>query len=212
MMRLLTGLLVSLVTVTPALAHPHIWVRQRAEVISDADGKFTGIRHLWTFDEAYSAFQTLNLDSKRDGKPDPDKLAELARTNLESLVEFGYFTAVKANGVKVEFALPVEPELTLDEGRLTLRFVLPAKTQVKQPKVMSLEVKDPTFFVAFTLAGGDDAVRLSGAMQKCALNVRRPPKAVEEGVQLIPDAIAGALAGKSAVGGEFANSIIVACP
>jgi hypothetical protein len=49
-------------------------------------------------------------------------------------------------------------------------------------------------------------------MQKCALNVRRPPKAAEEGVQLIPDALAGALAGKSVVGGEFANSIIVACP
>jgi ABC-type uncharacterized transport system substrate-binding protein len=212
MMRLSIGLLAGLATMTPALAHPHIWVRHRTEVISDADGKLTGIRHLWTFDEAYTAFQTLNLDSKRDGKPDPDKLAELARTNLESLVEFGYFTAAKANGAKVEFAPPVEPALTLDEGRLTLRFILPTKTVVKQPKVMSLEVKDPTFFVAFTLADGDDAVHVSGAMQKCALNVRRPPKAPEEGVQLIPDAIAGALAGKSVVGGEFVNSIIVACP
>ena len=107
----------------------------RAEVISDAEGRFLGVRNMWTFDEAYSAFQSLNSNSKHDGKPDPDKLAELARTNLESLVDFGCLTATKANGAKVEFASPTDPELISSEGRLTLSFVLPTKVPMKQPKV-----------------------------------------------------------------------------
>jgi ABC-type uncharacterized transport system substrate-binding protein len=133
-------------------------------------------------------------------------------TNLESLVDFGYFTSAKANGTKVDFASPVDPELISAEGRLTLNFVLPTKAPMKLPKLMSLDISDPTFFVAFTLADGDDAVRLSGPMSKCALNIRRPPKVADVGVQLIPDAIAGALAGRGNVGGDFANTIIVACP
>src|SRR5690349_12717399 len=120
-------LLAELGGVGPALAHPHIWVTMRMDILSDAAGAFTGIQHRWTFDQAYSAFKTLNLDSKHDGKPDPDKLAAMARTDLESLVEFNFFTAVKANGAKVAFAPPMNPELTFADGRLTLTFILPTK-------------------------------------------------------------------------------------
>src|SRR4051794_11536504 len=92
----------------PAAAHPHVWIVARSEVVFDAEGKLTGFRHTWTFDPAYSAFAVTGLDSHGDGKPDPDKLAELAKTNVESLEEWGYFTAAKVNGTSVEFARPAE--------------------------------------------------------------------------------------------------------
>ena len=81
----------------PAAAHPHVWIVARSEIVFDAEGKLIGFRHTWTFDPAYSAFAVTGLDSHRDGKPDPDKLAELAKTNVESLEEWGYFTAAMVN-------------------------------------------------------------------------------------------------------------------
>src|SRR5215204_4000259 len=81
----------------PALAHPHVWVTARAEIVYAADGKITGVRHAWTFDKGYSAFLTQGLDVNKDGKVTPDEMQELAKENTESLSEFEYFTSVKAN-------------------------------------------------------------------------------------------------------------------
>ena len=50
-----------------ASAHPHVWVAVKSEVLFGADGKITGIRHAWTFDEMYSAFATQGFGT--DGKP-----------------------------------------------------------------------------------------------------------------------------------------------
>src|SRR5215207_475884 len=96
----LVGLLGCLV---PASAHPHVWVKSKAEVVYGADGKLTGVRHSWTFDEAYSSFVTQGLDKNNDGKLTADELQEVAKVNTESLADFDYFTHLKANGAKQAF-------------------------------------------------------------------------------------------------------------
>jgi ABC-type uncharacterized transport system substrate-binding protein len=199
----------------PAAAHPHVWIVARSEIMFDAEGKLTGFRHTWTFDPAYSTFAVAGLDSHGDGKPDPDKLADLAKTNVESLEEWGYFTAAKVNGAQAKFAPPTDYSQTYDDHRLTLRFSLPLRTAVRAPKVIALDVNDPSFFVAFNLAEDRDAVTLAGPARGCALNVKRPAKPTEEGVQLLADAVANALAGKldpATLGGDYTPHILVACP
>ena len=77
-------------SLNPAWAHPHVWVTARAQMMFDASGKVTALRHFWTFDEAYSAFQVQGLGT--DGKlPTREQLAALAKVNVESLAEFGFF-------------------------------------------------------------------------------------------------------------------------
>jgi len=174
-----------------------------------------GFRHIWTFDPAYSAFAVMGLDSHHNGKPDPDQLAELAKTNIESLEEMSYYTSAKVNGAKAEFARPTEYSQTYDNGRLTLRFFLPLKAAVKAPKVIAFEVDDPSFFIAFNLAEGVDAISLTGPANGCTLNVKRPVKPAEENVQLLADAFAKALAGKLdplTLGRDYTTHILVACP
>jgi ABC-type uncharacterized transport system substrate-binding protein len=198
----------------PAAAHPHVWVVARSELVFD-DGKLMGFHHTWTFDPAYSAIAVMGLDSHHNGKPDPDQLAELAKTYVESLEEWSYFTAVKVDGAQAEFARPTRYSQTFGRGQLTLRFFLPLKTAVKTPKVTALEVSDPSFFVAFNLAEGADAVTLAGAAKTCALNVKRPATPAQEGVQILADAVANALSGKldaTTLGGDFTTRILVACP
>jgi ABC-type uncharacterized transport system substrate-binding protein len=194
----------------PAVAHPHVWVVAKSEIVFDETHRFTGIRHFWTFDEAYSAFMTINLDANKDGVPDPDKLADLAKTNMASVAEFEFFTHAKANGKPVAFGQPEQPRQTFSEGRLHLEFMLPVKNPMPPPKVMVLSVDDPSFFVAFSLAPGADAARLAGPKTGCALNVTRPAQVAEVGKQIVPDEVAASAA--PGVVGDYTSRIILACP
>jgi ABC-type uncharacterized transport system substrate-binding protein len=195
----------------PAWPHPHVSVTAKAEVLYAPDGKVTGIRHAWTFDRAYSAFITQGLDKNSDGKLTPDELQELARENTESLVDFEYFTAVKANGAKQAFDAPRDPAMSFVNNEATLTYVLPLKAPAAAPKLLSIEVSDPTFYVAFTLASGEDAVRLAGAPKGCALTISRP-KPVEAAQQNLSEAFFQALSSASSYGTQFVNRAIIACP
>src|SRR3954453_6561756 len=147
-MRSVAGSLLALAlvfkSIGPVLAHPHVWVASSSEIVFDGSGRLTGVRHAWTFDQAYSAFAVTGLDSHRDGKPDPDKLVELANSALESLKEFKYFMQLKVNGRAALFYAPADYGYTFSDGRLTLRFTLPIKAPSKV-KVAALQVDDPTF-------------------------------------------------------------------
>ena len=51
--------------------------------------------------------------------------------------------------------------------------------------------------------------------RSCVLNVKRPAKPAQEGVQILADAVANALSGKldpTTLGGDFTTRILVACP
>ena len=89
-----------------ASAHPHVWVEATAEIIF-RDGKVEGVRHAWTFDDMYSAFVTQGV-GKNPAAPTEDELKPIAKSNMESLAEFEYFTVMKAEGAKTDFAPPVD--------------------------------------------------------------------------------------------------------
>src|SRR4051812_36566686 len=112
---------------SPALAHPHVWVTAKAEIVYGPDGKVMTVRHAWTFDPAYSSYVTQGLDKNSDGKLTPDELQNLAKENAESLVEFDYFTVLKANGAKPALDAPRGYGMTFENGQVTLAFVLPLK-------------------------------------------------------------------------------------
>ncbi|NIX77988.1 DUF1007 family protein [Microvirga terricola] len=195
-----------------AQAHPHVWVVAKAELVFAPDGKVTGIRHSWTFDKPYSAYVTQGLDKNGDGKLTPEELQDLAKENTESLVEFNYFTQLKANGKKQDFDAPRDYRMTFADEAVTLTYFLPMKT-VSPAKTLSLEIYDPTYFVSFALAEGDDAVKLASAPQGCATNVSRPKnEAPPQQPQNMSESFFQTLTAASNFGVQFANKAIVACP
>jgi ABC-type uncharacterized transport system substrate-binding protein len=198
---------------TAALAYPHVWITARAELVFNPDGKITAVRHAWTFDKAYSAFVTQGLDTNKDGALSSEELQQLAKENTESLVEFGYFTVVKANGAKQSFDVPRDPRMIFENGEVTLTYLLPLKSPAAAGKVLSLEVYDPTFFVAFSIADGKDAVVLAGGAPKgCATTVSRPKPIDTAQQRNLSEAFFETLTAASDFGGQFANRALVACP
>jgi ABC-type uncharacterized transport system substrate-binding protein len=194
----------------PAVAHPHVWVTARSEIIYNREGRVTAVRHAWTFDEPYSAFAVQGLDKNGDGKLSADELAELAKVNVESLHEFDFFTVAKASGVKQDFSQPVDYALSYDKAQLTLTFTLPLRTATSQ-RTFSLEVFDPTWFVSFTLAEGDDAVRTVGAPRGCARTITRPRPLEPAQQQKLSEDFFTSLSGSN-FGAGFVNRVLVACP
>jgi len=185
-----------------AAAHPHVFVTMVSELIYAPDGTVKGIKHAWTFDDMFSVFATQGLESKKKGEFTREELAPLAKTNVESLKDFDYFTIAKANGRAAAFAAPA-PDYYVEfkDQLLTLHFTLPLKTPVKAQE-LAIEVYDPSYFVDFSFAE-KDPVKTVGAPAQCKVSTSRPGGA---GVS------SEAPADPNNWGALYASKILVKCP
>jgi ABC-type uncharacterized transport system substrate-binding protein len=207
--KLALGALLLLGTAGTAAAHPHVWLTIKSEVVYAPDGSFTAVRHVWTFDEMFSAFATQGLDKNGDGKLSREELQELAEVNVSSLKEFDYFTVAKVGDKPVVFDAPTDYWLEHGGGQLTLHFTLPVKAGTAAKGAVALDVYDPTYFIAFSFADGD-AVKLVGA-PACKLEVQRSG-ASNVASQGLSESFFNGLTAGSNFGAQFANRIVVHCP
>ncbi len=201
-----------LTPVAPAMAHPHVFVSVASEVIFAPDGKVTGVRHHWKFDDMYSAFVTANL--AEDGKdPTPQQLLPIAKTNAESLKEFEFFTYAKFNGKTSTFKDAVDYSMDYDgaDQTVTLHFTLPLEASTPAGKFFVFQVYDPSYFVAFA-SEKKDALKLVGAPAGCSFSINKPG-ALSAADQKKLEASAGT---NDSPGEDFgmklSDSAIVACP
>jgi ABC-type uncharacterized transport system substrate-binding protein len=211
LLRILTRLCAIMLAQPSAVAHPHVFVAAKAEVIYDGKGNVLGVNHVWTFDETYSAFATMGFPKTREGRFDPAKLAELAKVNVESLSDFGFFTEAKSAGRKVEFSQPQNYRLEHHGNALTLFMTLPLKAPAAG-RTFTIDLGDPTYFVAFAFDEAKDAVVLSQAPSGCAVTIRRPRQDDLKNFARLSDQIFEALTNKAEVSEAFSNRAVIACP
>ena len=180
-------LAIGLMTQSAAMAHPHVWVAVRSEVVFGDDGKIIGVRHAWEFDEMYSAFATQGL-GKNGAPPTKEELAPLAKTNIESLAEFDYFTFAKQNNEKPALKPPQDVTLEVNERKsVVMRFFLPLQTPASAKKPFSFQVYDPTYFVSFGLEK-KEPVTMSRAPAGCSLSLVEPSPLVASDNQKLSEA------------------------
>jgi ABC-type uncharacterized transport system substrate-binding protein len=211
-LRILFGLLALILAlsagISPAAAHPHVWITAKSQLIYAPDGTLTGVRHAWTFDDMFSTYALQGLEQKTKGTYSREELAPLAQTNVESLKEFGFFTFARADGTKQRFLEPVDYFLEYRDSLLTLHFTLPAKTPFKA-KQLVLEVFDKAFFIDFRYVE-KDPVTLVGAPAECRMQFQRPNDGTASAQKLGEQNFLGGEGGN--FGMMFANKITVDCP
>lgn len=204
---LLLGSVLLLSAAGSAAAHPHVFVTARGTLVYGPEGALKEIRYAWTFDEMFSSFATQGLDTNGDGKFSREELAALAKENVESLKEFGYFTVAPRGAKAFEFGEPTDYFFDgTDTNSLTLRFTLPVKNAAKGG--IAFEVYDPTYFVAFSLAD-QKPISLEGAPGGCSVEAKNAgdPNSTKLSEEFFTQLQAGA-----DYGAQFANRIAVRCP
>jgi ABC-type uncharacterized transport system substrate-binding protein len=197
-----------------AAAHPHVFVQAKAEVLFDAQGRMTYVRHVWQFDPAFSAFATQGLDTNHDGKLSQSELAGLAKTNVTSLKYYRYFTWLSVGGKQIKLNDPDQYFLHMYNGLLTLFYQLPLATPTPPGPKMTLEIYDPEYFVAFTF-DKTQPITLYHAPAGCTAQYH-PPKPLSASIMMrlseipasqhdLPPALRDAAVG-------LANVITMSCP
>jgi ABC-type uncharacterized transport system substrate-binding protein len=163
-----------------ARAHPHVFVDFQAQILFDAQGRITHVRNVWRFDRAFSAFASQGLDKDGDGKLSEKELAPLAKTNVNSLKAYAFFTYLKIGKQKVKFEFPDQYFLRENNGQLTLFFQLPLTTPIAPGPATTLEIYDPEYFVAFTFAK-HEPVTLYQAPVGCTTEIH-PPRPLDASI------------------------------
>ncbi|MEL7429195.1 MAG: DUF1007 family protein [Pseudomonadota bacterium] len=177
MKKILSGCFLTLalsgIGLSPVEAHPHVFVEANIEVVRDDKGRFVELRHVWRFDELFSATTVLDFDADGDGVLGPDELALLSSNVKESISEFDFFTALRVAGKAVEFYEPEELKSYYENDQLIMLMAI----EVAEPYDFSggplrVSVSDTSFYVAFDYDVKN--ISVEGPSDTCASSVVHP--------------------------------------
>ena len=209
------GAIALLVAPSACFAHPHVWVTVRSEIVLSPDHHITAINQAWTFDEFYTAMAVEGLDTNKDGIYSKEELQPLAQVNVEGLKDFDYFTFVHFEGEDGKFLKlkpPIDYWAEYEKGALTLHLTLPLETPVDtHGKAVSVDVYDPSFFVAFGFAA-ENPVKLVGAdITACTAEVAQPDPEAAADAKALTESFFSQLGPSSNFGAQFAQTVTVKC-
>jgi ABC-type uncharacterized transport system substrate-binding protein len=186
-------------------AHPHVTINYKAAVVI-TDGKVTGVKHHWQFDELFSSAMTQGLGEKKDGKPTQNDLAVMARENLSNLGELNYYTSASLNKIKLAFDKPIDGKMDFEKDKLTLSFTLPLRSPIAIEKHdFLLDIYDISFFVNFQPADGE-FIKAEGAGCKADY---RPPVKTTSSLSKLGESFFDTLSNSFAK--DFTSSMVISC-
>ncbi|MET0358206.1 MAG: DUF1007 family protein [Pararhizobium sp.] len=171
---LLTGLAAALILPAQALAHPHIFAEARLEVVSDDTGHISQLRNVWRFDELFSASVLLDFDKNSNATLDPDELAEVGQTVLDSLSEYNYYTTIYDNGKLVKVSKPDAIHADFKDNQLLLIFAVKPAEAMPLKGTMSFGIYDPTLYTAIDFPSDGDLAVVGNKLEACKHKVVRP--------------------------------------
>jgi ABC-type uncharacterized transport system substrate-binding protein len=157
-----------------ASAHPHIFAEARLEVVAGEDGTVSELRNVWRFDETFSASVVIDFDKNSNAVLDPDELAEVGSTVLQSLEEFSYYTTITEDGRTVKVGKPEAINVDYKDGQLLMFFAVKPGEVMPLKGKLTFGVYDPTMYAAMDFASDDDLVAVGDKFSACTRAVVRP--------------------------------------
>jgi ABC-type uncharacterized transport system substrate-binding protein len=139
----------------PVLAHPHVWIDTRIEVIVNERNEATGVRVSWTYDDLYSLYVVgdMGLDPDWDGRLTPEEEARLAGFDMNWDPGFPGDTYALLGEAPLALSRPRDWTASYAGGKITsthLRvFASPVPVAAGAPLVV--QVYDPGYYVAYSI-------------------------------------------------------------
>ena len=156
-----------------AQAHPHVFVDANIEVVRNDKGEFTELRHVWRFDELFSATIILDFDADGDDQLNEAELKEVTDTIHQSISEFDFFTAIRVAGKPIDFYEPEALKAYFKDGQMIMLLeVEPAKPQNMDKEPLRISISDTSFYVAFDY--DVESISVAGNSKGCAASVVHP--------------------------------------
>ena len=199
----------------PAQAHPHVFVDTALEVIFDDQGRATGLRISWTYDEYYSLVivEERGIDPDYDGTATADEEKVLAGFDMGWDASFDGDTYALMAGVALPLSRPSEGVAVYMDGKITsthLRMFEAPVAMVENDLI--LQAYDPSYYSAYTIVG---TPVLTGAPTECSVGVFAPdPNAADAILQAAIDEQAGSSDIEStfpAIGAAYSDEARVTC-
>ncbi|MEW7008022.1 DUF1007 family protein [Lentilitoribacter sp. EG35] len=157
-----------------AIAHPHVFAESRLEIETSENGMVVELRHVWRFDEFFSASVVLDFDEDQNLELDENELRKIGEIVRQSLAEFDYYTNVTVDGY--DFAMSAPNVLNADyvDGQLLLFFAMQPKRPLELKGKISAGVYDPTLYAAMEFINDEDLIVTGASADKCKRAVIRP--------------------------------------
>ena len=163
-----------------AMAHPHVWIEMRSDIVFSDDGKIKGVNIIWTFDDNYTQMALDGLDTNGDGVYSQPELDPLTKENIASLEDYDFFTVMRFNGEKLAIGKVTEYGQIWSADKLQLHFQVPLKDPLDpQSGEFQVKVYDPDFFIAMDYVKDDPVSVVGNIPASCRLDVRPVPTGEE---------------------------------
>ena len=212
-MRAVSFLLASLAA-GPALAHPHVWIDTKVEVILNERNEATGVRIDWTYDELYSLYVIADrgLDPDGDEVLTEAEIAQLSGFDMAWDEGFAGDTYALLGEAPLELSRPQEFSASYAEGKVTSSHLRVFAAPVPVGEVpLVIQAYDPGYYVAYSIP--QDPVLTGGA--GCSARVFVPD--LDEAQETLLAALSEYApdvdleAEFPAVGANFAEEVRVTC-
>lgn len=180
-MKRKTLLLIAMLSLlpVPALAHPHIFIDAKFEVVAAPDDSISELRNVWSFDEVFSSSVLMDFGKAGDQTLNASELKAVGKTVRDSLAQYNYYTNVTSNGKAVPMAKPDTIQADYKDGSLTLTFSLKPEQKTPLKGTTIFGIYDKTLYTAVDFATDDDMTISGTAFGRCKRKVVRPnPKEV----------------------------------
>ena len=146
------AILVTLFSMSAALAHPHVFADAKMEIVGDGHGHLAEIRNIWSMDELFSSSVIPDFDRNANGKLDKDELKAVGEQIRSSIAEWSFYTDVRSGAHDIAMQPPEVLDASYDAkaGKLDLSFTMKPEKPVDLTKEkLTFAVYDKSYFVAF---------------------------------------------------------------
>ena|ERR1700722_20586787 len=148
----IAGFAATLLSVSPAAAHPHVWIDYTVNVLFD-DNDLTGVRISWTFDQMYSSMLFHDYTSRPKGALSAEDIASLEKNAFVDTADEHYFIDIALNGETVPIKSVTDFTARFENHRMIYAFTVPiAAGAAPAHNTLKVDAFDYEYYIDFGLA------------------------------------------------------------